>query len=73
MWPVVLVGSINIDFVAQAERLPCAGEAVPGLRSETHSGGKGANQAYAVAKLGHPVSLIGVISEDLLPAAYTAN
>ncbi len=65
MKPILVVGSINVDFVAQAERIPQPGETIAGQCFETHNGGKGANQACAVAKLGHAVTLIGTIGSDV--------
>jgi ribokinase len=62
--PIVVVGSINIDLVAKAQRIPLAGETVAGLDFQTHPGGKGANQAVAIARLGYPVSLIGRTGDD---------
>ncbi len=66
--PIVVVGSINIDLVARAERIPLAGETVAGLDFQTHPGGKGANQAVAAARLGHPVSIIGRTGDDAFGA-----
>ena len=43
--PIVVVGSINIDLVANAEKIPLAGETVRGSDFQVHPGGKGANQA----------------------------
>jgi ribokinase len=63
--PVVVVGSINIDLVASAERIPLPGETVRGSNFEVHPGGKGANQAVAVARLGYPVQLIGKVGTDV--------
>ena len=62
--PVVVVGSINMDLVARAERIPVAGETVLGMDFQTHPGGKGANQAVAVARLGYPVRMIGRLGDD---------
>jgi ribokinase len=63
--PIVVVGSINLDLVAGSERIPAPGETVAGKTFNTYFGGKGANQAVAVAKLGHPVTLIGKVGEDV--------
>jgi ribokinase len=62
--PIVVVGSINIDLVARAERIPLAGETLSGTDFQTHPGGKGANQAVAVARLGYPVRMIGRVGSD---------
>jgi ribokinase len=62
--PIVVVGSINIDLVAKAERIPVSGETVRGIEFKTHSGGKGANQAVAIARLGYPVHMIGKVGND---------
>ncbi len=63
--PIVVVGSINIDLVAKAEHIPVSGETVAGTEFQTHPGGKGANQAVAVARLGYPVSMIGRLGDDV--------
>ena len=62
--PIVVVGSINIDLVAKAERIPVTGETVRGIEFKTHSGGKGANQSVAIARLGYPVRMIGKVGND---------
>ena len=63
--PIVVVGSINVDLVARAQRIPVNGETVSGHDFQIHSGGKGANQAVAIAKLGYPVQMIGHLGEDI--------
>ncbi|SDF37867.1 ribokinase [Terriglobus roseus] len=62
--PIVVVGSINTDLVAVTKRMPATGETVIASDFQTHSGGKGANQAVAVARLGYPVRLIGRLGND---------
>jgi len=62
--PIVVVGSINMDLVARAERIPLVGETVHGTDFQRHPGGKGANQAVAVARLGYPVRMIGSLGSD---------
>jgi ribokinase len=64
--PIVVVGSINLDLVAIATHVPIAGETVLGREFQMHPGGKGANQAVAVARLGYPVQMIGKIGSDAL-------
>jgi ribokinase len=62
--PIVVVGSINMDLVVTAEHIPAPGETILGSGFETHPGGKGANQAVAVARLGYPVQMIGQVGSD---------
>lgn len=62
--PIVVVGSINLDLVAVSERIPAVGETVTGTDFQTHPGGKGANQAVAIARLGYPVRMIGRLGSD---------
>ncbi len=64
--PIVVVGSINLDLVAKADHIPVAGETVHGNDFQMHPGGKGANQAVAVARLGYPVQMIGQLGTDAL-------
>ncbi|MFG0927631.1 ribokinase [Pseudomonas putida] len=61
---VVVVGSLNMDLVARAQRLPRAGETLPGDSFFTVPGGKGANQAVAAARLGGSVAMIGNVGDD---------
>jgi len=61
---VVVVGSLNMDLVARAQRLPRAGETLPGEAFFTAPGGKGANQAVAVARLGGSVAMVGNVGDD---------
>jgi ribokinase len=61
---VVVVGSINTDLVSVTERIPHVGETVLGSDFRIHPGGKGANQAVAVARLGYPVRMIGRVGTD---------
>ena len=61
---VVVFGSINLDLVVEVAHLPAKGETVIGDRFFSSAGGKGANQAVAIAKLGIPVSLVGQVGND---------
>lgn len=61
---VLVVGSVNIDLVVTADRLPAPGETVIGGRFAQHHGGKGGNQAVAAARLGAPTSFIGAVGDD---------
>jgi ribokinase len=61
---IVVVGSLNLDLVARVDRLPALGETIIGLDFQTHCGGKGANQAVALARLGASVKMIGKLGSD---------
>jgi ribokinase len=61
---IVVVGSVNLDLVCTGKRIPAPGETVTGDRFQTFFGGKGANQAVAVGRLGYPVSMIAKVGED---------
>ncbi|WP_296187182.1 ribokinase [Pseudomonas sp. UBA1879] len=61
---IVIVGSLNMDLVTRAPRLPKAGETLTGRSFVTVPGGKGANQAVAAARLGASVAMIGCVGDD---------
>ncbi|MFZ9905230.1 MAG: ribokinase [Steroidobacteraceae bacterium] len=64
MSDVVVCGSLNMDLLAQVERLPLPGETVMGLRYQQSAGGKGLNQAIACARMGVPTAMIGAVGDD---------
>lgn len=64
MKKITVIGSTNMDLTIQSPKLPTLGETILGGGFLTVPGGKGANQAVAIAKLGYEVSLIGCIGED---------
>ena len=61
---VVVLGSINLDLTIEVPHLPVKGETTIGDRFFSAAGGKAANQAVAIAKLGVPVSLVGQVGDD---------
>lgn len=63
--PIVVVGSINLDLVVGADRIPLVGETIIGDTFNIFYGGKGANQAVAAAKLAYPVSMVGNVGNDV--------
>lgn len=62
--PIVVVGSINQDLIIEVDRFPQAGESLLGSHATYANGGKGANQAVAVARLGGDVLLVGKVGSD---------
>ncbi|KQQ56111.1 ribokinase [Pseudomonas sp. Leaf127] len=61
---VVVIGSLNMDLVVRVPRLPRPGETLVGESFATVPGGKGANQAVAVARLGATVAMLGCVGDD---------
>lgn len=61
---VCVVGSANLDYVVSVPRHPVAGETVLGGDHLRVSGGKGANQAVAAARLGRSVAFVGCVGDD---------
>ena len=61
---VTVVGSLNMDLVARAPRIPQPGETIIGGDFQTVPGGKGANQAVAAARLEAQVSMVGRVGRD---------
>lgn len=61
---IIVLGSINMDLVVQTERAPQGGETLSGSSFQTIPGGKGANQAVAIARQGGEISMIGRVGND---------
>lgn len=61
---IAVIGSINIDMSIEAEHIPLKGETVFGKNIQYIPGGKGANQAVAIAKLGGDVTMFGCVGDD---------
>ena len=70
---VVVVGSTNADLVLGVRAHPAPGETVLGHGMQVMSGGKGANQAVAAARLGADVALVGAVGDDEFAAAALAG
>lgn len=73
MAKIVVIGSLNMDLVAVAPRLPHPGETLMGSRFVNTPGGKGANQAYAAGKLGGEVAMLGRVGRDDYGKQMCAN
>ncbi|AMO97571.1 ribokinase [Collimonas fungivorans] len=64
---IVIIGSINMDLVLNVPRMPLPGETLSGGRFQTISGGKGANQAVACARLSDAsvkVAMVACLGDD---------
>jgi len=70
---IVVVGSINTDLVGRTQRMPRGGETLLGSDFLMVPGGKGANQAVAVARAGGNVKMLGRVGDDLFGKQHLAN
>jgi ribokinase len=70
---IVVVGSLNMDLVGCAARIPVPGETIIGHTFFDTPGGKGANQAYAAARLGGRVMMLGCVGQDDFGRRMRAN
>jgi ribokinase len=61
---VTVVGSLNVDMIVRAPRIPAPGETIMGSEFHTVPGGKGANQAVAASRLGAQVAMVGRVGGD---------
>lgn len=68
-----VVGSINMDIILNMERVPELGENVLGTTYGNACGGKGANQATGLARLGAKTKMIGKVADDENGKALIAN
>jgi ribokinase len=70
---ILVVGSVNMDLAVRARSMPAPGETVLGERFTMSPGGKGANQAVAVARLGGACRLIGRVGDDAFGRTLLEN
>jgi len=61
---ILVIGSLNVDFVVNVDEMPVAGETRLSNSMELIPGGKGANQACAVGKLGGKANMLGAVGND---------
>jgi ribokinase len=70
---IAVVGSINIDYFVEAEKLPEIGETLLGNHFFLSVGGKGSNQAVAASRLGAEVALFGSVGKDEISGIFIEN
>ena len=61
---ICVIGSLNMDLVVNVEKMPKAGQTLLGSNFKEVPGGKGANQAVAMARLNGNVTMIGKVGND---------
>lgn len=70
---IIVIGSLNMDLVINAPRMPVIGESIIGGGFITAPGGKGANQAVAAARLGGQVTMVGCLGNDVFGSSLLKN
>ena len=70
---IAVVGSINIDQSVETDRIPRKGETIAGQSLQYTPGGKGANQAVAMGRLGAEVVFFGCVGDDANGKAMLEN
>ena len=70
---IIVLGGINMDLIATVSKFPTPGESIVGKRFFITPGGKGANQAVGVAKLGANVRMIGRVGNDTFGPVLLEN
>ena len=64
MKKILVIGSLNMDFVAGVSHIPTVGETILAENFELVPGGKGANQSYAIGKMHGNVAMLGMVGQD---------
>ena len=64
MKKILVIGSLNMDFVADVSHIPTVGETILAENFELVPGGKGANQSYAIGKMHGNVAMLGMVGQD---------
>ena len=70
---IVVLGSLNVDFVVRTDVRPGSGETVVGKDFSIYPGGKGANQAVAASRAGGKVTMAGRIGDDVFSSVLTRS
>ena len=64
MKKILVVGSLNMDYSIKTSKMPNVGETVLGKEYTLNPGGKGANCAYALGRLGADITMLGMVGLD---------
>lgn len=70
---ILVVGSLNMDLILRISEMPRVGETIIGQELRYSPGGKGANQAYTVGRMGGEVSMLGAVGNDGFGAELLQN
>jgi ribokinase len=70
---IAVLGSLHLDIVVRASRLPLLGETLMGSAQHQQAGGKGLNQAVACARAGVSTCMLGAIGEDAFGGSLKAH
>lgn len=73
MSQILVVGSLNMDMTLEIPRFPLSGETILADKFYTGPGGKGANQAYTIGRLGGNVGMLGAVGNDDFGRALISN
>jgi ribokinase len=67
---IMIIGSSNFDIILRVGNIPVVGETILSSSMETGFGGKGANQAFTVKKIGGGVDYLTCIGDDIFGQLY---
>lgn len=70
---ILVLGSLNMDFVIRVKNMPKSGETILAEGVKLVPGGKGANQAYVLGKLGGKATMLGAVGDDIYGQKLIAN
>ena len=73
MKDILVIGSLNMDYVVKVNKAPLPGETILTNNYTKVPGGKGGNKAYALGKLGASVAMVGAVGNDDAGDALIAN
>ena len=65
MKKIAVIGSLNVDYVSYVQRQPRMGETTLASHLEIVPGGKGANQAFVIGRMGAEVAMFGAVGDDV--------